>query len=131
VANQPLGTAGDPPTVKKNAEKRELLLRLLIFTVVISMGLFVPVERADAACTAGPTTYTTPGTFTYTVPSGCDSVFIQTYGAGGGGSTVDGGGGGGGGSVVERTDTTLLAVGGGGGGGGARKPLSACRPAKI
>lgn len=67
-------------------------------------------------CLAGPTTYSTPGTYTYTVPAGCTNVTVEAYGAGGGAGT---GGGGGGGSVVERnSDSSLLVVGGGGGGSG-------------
>ncbi|MEE9365601.1 MAG: hypothetical protein V3W44_02845, partial [Dehalococcoidales bacterium] len=77
------------------------------------LGANIAVFKAAAA------TYTTPGTFTYTVPSGCDSVFIQTYGAGGGGTGTDAGGGGGAGSGVTRDldSVDLIAAGGGGAGG--------------
>jgi hypothetical protein len=75
-------------------------------------------------CDTTPTVYATSGTYTYTAPSGCDTLLVEAYGAGGAGGNGlgEGGGGGGGGSVVERLDTTLLAVGGGGGGGGVDDP---------
>ena len=64
--------------------------------------------------TAPIVTYSTPGTYVYTVPYGVTSVQFEAYGGGGGRSE----GGGGGGSVVERENTTIIAIGGGGGGGG-------------
>ncbi len=48
AANQPLGTVGDPPTIKKNAEKRELLLRLSI-SVFIFSSLFFGWQPAPAS----------------------------------------------------------------------------------
>ncbi|MDE2337115.1 MAG: hypothetical protein KGL10_07375, partial [Alphaproteobacteria bacterium] len=49
----------------------------------IAMG---QVPQTVTRCTAGATTYSTAGTTnTYTVPVGCTSVVVQTYGAGGGG----------------------------------------------
>ena len=74
------------------------------------------------ACDTTPTTYSTGATYTYYVPTGCNSVTIEVYGAGGSGSvnTVQRGAGGGGGAsaVVRNTGTVLLAAAGGGGGGG-------------
>ncbi len=70
-------------------------------------------------CSAPTTTYSTPGTYTYTVPGGCTSAIISTYGAGGAGGSAGGGyGGGGGGSVVLRTSGSVLLAAAGGGGGG-------------
>ncbi len=40
AANQPLGTVGDPPTIKKNAEKRKLRLRLSISVLIFSSLFF-------------------------------------------------------------------------------------------
>jgi hypothetical protein len=76
--------------------------------------------------TAGSSSYSTAGTFSFNVPSGISSVTIKAWGAGGGG----GGGGddgagddGGGGGYVKSTltvtsgETLTVTVGGGGSGG--------------
>lgn len=57
--------------------------------------------------------YTTPGSYTFTVVSGCTNLMIEAYGAGGG-AAYNGQGGGGGGF-------DSLAVGSGGGGGYGKK----------
>ncbi len=54
------------------------------------------VDSSSSSCSGTPTTYTTPGTYSYTVPSSCDTVVVETYGAGGGGTSARGGSGGGG-----------------------------------
>ena len=75
-----------------------------------------------------PVTYSTPGTYTFTVPACVTSITVQCWGAGGGGGGADEGGsgaaaaGGGGGGYATATLTNLSAtytvvVGSGGGGG--------------
>ena len=78
-------------------------------------------------CNTTPTTYSTAGAFTYTVPAGCSSIQIQAFGAGGGGDPTNGargGGGGGAASGVVQSSTLLIAGGGGGGGGGENNAQS-------
>jgi hypothetical protein len=71
-------------------------------------------------------TYSTPGSTTYSVPAGVTSVTVKTWGAGGGGGGASpdriGGNGGGGGYAtatftVTPSETLTVRVGGGGGGG--------------
>ncbi len=53
-------------------------------------------------------TYSTPGTYTYTVPAGTTTLQVQSWGAGGHGAsrnTTGQGGGGGGGAYAEKTIT--------------------------
>lgn len=77
---------------------------------------------------SGTQAFTTPGSYSFTVPSGVTRLLIQAIGGGGGGgvasSTVGGGGGGGGGCGFETIavtpgDTVTGQVGAGGGSGAA------------
>lgn len=75
--------------------------------------------------------YTSPGTYTFTIPPGCDSIYMDVLMAGGGGGGTgmeqeSGGGGGGGGSggwIIHKTfgvswyQTVTIVVGAGGGAG--------------
>ena len=60
--------------------------------------------------------YSTPGTFSFTVPSGVTKILVEAWGAGGGGATVGGGGGGYGKSIISVTsgDVYTITVGAGG-----------------
>lgn len=66
---------------------------------------------------AGPaTTYTTPGSTTYTVPAGASSLTVEVWGAGGGGGGgvhggYEEGGGGGGGAGYAKTSAISVATG--------------------
>lgn len=77
----------------------------------------------------GIASYTTPGTDTFVVPAGVNSISVKAWGGGGGGGgggngTNSTGGNGGGGGFVQTTltvtpgETLNIAVGGGGGFGG-------------
>ena len=86
----------------------------------------------------GQTPYTTPGTYTFTVPAGTTSISAVVVGGGGGGSGCDGGqlrgetnnGGGGGGLAygtiaVTPGETLTVVVGSGGNAGGDDSPGTA------
>jgi hypothetical protein len=105
--------------------------RLLTRTLLLSLaflligGLLRP-EHAEAACTAGPTTYTTAqAATTYVVPTDCTTLTIKAWGGGGGGGeTKAGTGGTGGGGGFAKGDVTVtpgenltIQIGGGGLGG--------------
>ncbi len=90
-----------------------------------------PSGAAGATGPAGPgaVDYTTPGTYTYTVPPGVADVQVELWGAGGGGGIegpILGGYGGGGGAVltaiVPVTSGTVVTVTVGQGGQGGRFP---------
>jgi hypothetical protein len=65
--------------------------------------------------------YTTAGTYTYTVPSGVTSINVLVIG-GGGGSGGSGAGSGAGGAGGNSSFSTVVASGGGGGGAGPNTP---------
>ncbi|GEM_PF-3308272 len=66
-----------------------------------------------------PVTFSTPGYYFYEVPTGCNTLVMDAYGAGGGGAMQAQGGGGGGASLITNADaSTIHVIGGGGGGGG-------------
>lgn len=72
---------------------------------------------------SGGTLYSTPGTYTFTVPSAVSSINVVAVGAGGGGGGFNSGGGGGGGGLgwknniaVSPGQTYTVVVGSGGGG---------------
>ncbi|HVS58348.1 MAG TPA: DUF2341 domain-containing protein [Candidatus Saccharimonadales bacterium] len=76
--------------------------------------------------TAGSASYSTAGTYSFTVPTGVTSLTIKAWGAGGGGGgggTYGGGGSGGGGGFIQSTlsvspgENLTVKVGGGGGAG--------------
>lgn len=81
---------------------------------------------SSGSCPRGSQSYSNPGSFTFTAPSGCTSVSVQVWGAGGGGSYmpfgqggVPAGGGGGGGystGIVTVIPLTNYAVTVGAGG---------------
>ena len=96
---------------------------------VISLFLFTAFSFQSIAQTTQ--TYTTPGTYTFTVPAGVSQITVEAWGAGGGGggnnSNKDGAGGGGGGgysrcilSVVAGNTYTVNVGHGGIGGTGAQ-----------
>lgn len=59
---------------------------------------------STVSCAPGSQTYSTSGLHTFTVPAGCSSFTIETWGAGGGsGSSNSGSGGGGGGAYAAST----------------------------
>ncbi len=68
-------------------------------------------------CSGGTVTYTTPQTYTVTVPANCNTAYVQLYGAGGGsgGSTAGSGGYVSGTISVTPGSTLYLWVGAGGG----------------
>ena len=77
----------------------------------------------EGECDTTPQVFTTVGDDAYQVPTGCNTITIEVFGAGGsgtdGGSGADSGAGGGGGSGVTRdSDSTVIIAAGGGGGGG-------------
>ena len=84
------------------------------------------ITETSTICPSSPCTLFSPGTWTWTVPSGVKSIQVSVAGAGGGGggggdcnSGDDGGSGGDGGyTSVSATGLSLEAGGGRGGGGG-------------
>jgi hypothetical protein len=78
VAHQPLGTVGDPPTIKKNAEKRELLLRLLVCTAIFSWLFFGwQLAPASAAITRVQSKIVTEDPVAVTTPTPRISVTLD------------------------------------------------------
>src|ERR1700685_2283630 len=97
-------------------------------------GSYLSMQLLNTGSTAGTVTriYTTPGSFTETIPTGFNTLTIECWGGGGGGGASAGsgltltGGGGAGGSGYSRTvvsvtglggDTLSYTVGAGGAGG--------------
>ena len=88
----------------------------------------IPVTFTVDALSTGANDYTTPGTYTWTVPTGITSAEVTIVGAGGGGGGSTevgyggGGGGGGSGGLIERSITLTpgevvsITVGAGGAG---------------
>ena len=95
------------------------------FTVSATDGNYAAVTRQfviSGAADAVDAEYTTPGTYTYTVPTGVNSVSVVCVGAGGGGGNQNSGQGGGGGALAYRNSisvtpgqTATVVVGSGGG----------------
>lgn len=98
---------------------RRWLIKMIRLATLVSV-LFVSVVPANA------TNYTTPGTWSYTVPANVYAVRVTLTGAGGGGGGADangaGGTGGSGGSIIVifsvTPGQTVTGVVGGGGGTG-------------
>jgi hypothetical protein len=92
------------------------------------------VNNVGIDCVANTLSYTTPGSYTWTVPDGLSSIAIVTTGGGGGGGGISGsraGQPGGAGAVVTSTVSVtpgqlLNLVVGGGGGAGANGPSYGC-----
>jgi len=95
------------------------------------------VGNVNITCMANTVSFTTPGSYTWTVPAGITSVSIVATGGGGGGGGAlvgDAGAPGGAGAIVSSTLTvtpgqTLNLVVGGGGGAGTSTPAPTPTPA--
>ena len=98
------------------------------------------ITTAAVSCGSNVVSYTTPGSYSWTVPDGVTSIEVVATGGGGGGNTFSYGGGNGG--VVTATlsvtsgNTLTLFVGAGGiagnaGGGGSSSNLNAGTPNQI
>jgi hypothetical protein len=80
---------------------------------------YVTVEKKTTGCTPGSTSYTTAGSYSWTVPSAPNCIFVvELWGGGGGGSCQVGYPGTAGGSTTFNDGTATLTAGGGGGGSG-------------
>jgi len=98
-------------------------------TISVFQGATLEFDVATEGTPAGQESFTTPGTYTFTVPSGVSTISAVAVGGGGGGSTstspsngFSGGGGGGGGlgwaTIPVTPGETLSVVVGAGGSGG-------------
>jgi hypothetical protein len=94
------------------------------FTVSATDGNYTVTRQyiIGIAAAAVDAEYTTPGTYTYTVPAGVNSISVVCIGAGGGGGNQNSGQGGAGGALAYRNsisvsagDTATVVVGSGGG----------------
>lgn len=114
-----------------------------------SCGTLSPTILGITLCSASPAdmVYSSPGTYTWVVPSCVSSVYVQAWGGGGGGGGIaaegincticsyveacSGGGGGGGGGYTSRSyavntgETYTIVVGAGGTGGAASNSSTA------
>jgi hypothetical protein len=103
-------------------------------TVTGGAGMNISADQSgvSVSCLSNPATYSTAGSYTFTVPAGITSLQIVATGAGGGGGGLWGthaGSVGGAGALVTSTiavtgGQALTLVVGGGGGGGADGPAS-------
>ncbi|MBK8923807.1 MAG: hypothetical protein IPM81_20355 [Saprospirales bacterium] len=84
--------------------RKSTLLFSIVFAFIFSIANLLFLNGINAQSV----TYSTPGTYTFTVPDGVTSVTVKTWGGGGGGGRSDDG------------DASGSAAGGGGGGGGYR-----------
>ena len=104
-------SAGDTVGIRMTSDASYLTEK--IATVQIGTRVTDWSVTTAVACDTTPQVFTTVGDTAYQVPTSCDTITIEAFGA------ADGGAGGGGGSGVERdSDTTVIIAAGGGGGGG-------------
>ena len=89
--------------------KKSFCIGTMIWTIVVLLSIdsSISIAIAQKSGSSGLLEYTSPGTFTFSVPIGVTHVLFEGWGAGGGG----GGGG--------DASGTAAGSGGGGGGGGA------------
>lgn len=80
------------------SSKPSTAIRLLLMVLFIALSPLVSFGQSTQ-------TFNTPGTYTFTVPSGVTSITVEAWGAGGGGGNGGGGGGngGGGGGYAKST----------------------------
>lgn len=101
--------------------------------VPVIESVFLP-AHAQTSGEAGDellASYTTPGSYSFTVPAGVTSIQVRMSGGGGGGGGATGGTGGTGGSgeLIEETltvtpgESLAIVVGAGGTGGGGYEPI--------
>lgn len=95
-------------------------LQGLLVPYLFAMALFLMPVSLSGQTTV---TYTTPGSYSFTVPAGVTEITVEAWGGGGGaGRSNDAGGGGGGGAFSSRTvavtagQTYTIVVGAGGAG---------------
>jgi len=82
------------------SSKPSTAIRLLLMVLFVSITPLISFGQS-------PQTFSTPGTYTFTVPAGVTSITVQAWGAGGGGSNPDDKAGGGGAFAGNNSLTVI------------------------